>query len=253
MRRLAILTAGMTAALALAACGDDATSDPASGGSITVFAAASLSDAFTEVADRFEEANEDVSVELSFAGSSSLREQILGGAPADVFASADEADMDRLVEAGEVEPPEVFATNRLQIVVPAGNPAGVEGLDDFADPDLLIGLCAEEVPCGHLGREALGQAGVTPAPDTDEPDVRALLTKVEAGELDAGLVYVTDVVAAGDAVEGVDLPAEVDVVASYPIAATTRSEHPDAARRFIEFVLGAEGQAILERSGFERP
>ena len=253
MRRLAILTAGVTAALALAACGDDATSDPASAISITVFAAASLSDAFTEVADRFEAANEEVSVELSFAGSSSLREQILGGAPADVFASADEADTDRLLEAGEIQSPEVFATNRLQIVVPAGNPAGVEGLDDFADPDLLIGLCAEEVPCGHLGREALEQAGVTPSPDTDEPDVRALLTKVEAGELDAGLVYVTDVVVAGHAVEGIDLPAEVDVVASYPIAATTRSEHPDRARAFIEFVLGAEGQAILERSGFERP
>ena len=253
MRWLAILTAGATATLVLAACGDDATSDPSSAGSITVFAAASLSDAFTEVADRFEAVDGDVSVELSFAGSSSLREQILGGAPADVFASADEADMDRLVEAGEVESPEVFATNRLQIVVPAGNPAGVEGLEDLADPDLLIGLCAEEVPCGRLGRDALDAAGVTPAPDTDEPDVRALLTKVEAGELDAGLVYVTDVLAAGDAVEGIDLPAEGAVVASYPIAATTRSEHPEAVRAFIEFVLGAEGQAILERSGFERP
>lgn len=253
MRRLAILTAGVTATLALAACGDDTTSDPASAGSITVFAAASLSDAFTEVADRFEAADGDVSVELSFAGSSSLREQILGGAPADVFASADQADMDRLVEAGEVESPDAFAENRLQIVVPAGNPAGVDGVDDLADPDLLIGLCAEEVPCGYLGRKALADAGVTPSPDTDEPDVRALLTKVEAGELDAGLVYVTDVVAARDAVEGIDLPAEVDVVATYPIAATTRSAHPDAARAFIEFVLGAEGQAILERSGFERP
>lgn len=253
MRRLAILTAGVTATLVLAACVDDATSDPAVGGSITVFAAASLSDAFTEVADAFEASNDGVTVELSFAGSSSLREQILGGAPADVFASADEANMARLVEAGEVEASQVFATNRLQIVVPAGNPASVEGLDDFADPSLLIGLCAEEVPCGHLAREALDAAGVTASPDTDEPDVRALLTKVEAGELDAGLVYVTDVVAAGDAVQGIDLPAALDVVASYPIAATTRSRDPDAARAFIEFVLGAEGQAILERSGFEQP
>lgn len=252
MRRLAFLTAGVTLTFALAACGDDAASE-APGGSLTVFAAASLSDAFAEVTEAFEAAHGDVSVELSFAGSSSLREQILGGAPADVFASADTANMDRLAEAGEVEAPEVFARNRLQIVVPAGNPAGVEGLDDFADPALLIGLCAEEVPCGHLGREVLEAAGVTPSPDTDEPDVRALLTKVEAGELDAGLVYVTDVVAAGDAVQGIDVPAELDVAAAYPIAATTGAGHPVAARSFIEFVLGAEGQAILERSGFERP
>ena len=251
MRRLAILTAGMV--LAMAACDDDTASDSVSRTTITVFAAASLSDAFAELAEAYEAANEGVSVELSFAGSSSLREQLLAGAPADVFASANEANMDQVIEAGEVASAEVFVTNHLQIAVPAGNPAGIEGLDDFADGDLLIGLCAEEVPCGSLGRQALEAAGVTPAPDTEEPDVRALLTKVEAGELDAGLVYVTDVISSGDGVDGIDIPAEVDVVASYAIGTVTGSANPDAATAFVEFVGSVEGRAILERSGFGRP
>ncbi len=217
-----------------------------------MFAAASLSDAFTELAQAFEAAHEGTSVELSFAGSSSLREQILAGAPADVFASANVANMDEVIEAGEVGSATVFATNRLQIAVPAGNPAAVDGLADFADPDLLIGLCAEEVPCGVLGRQALDAAGVTPSPDTAEPDVRALLTKVEAGELDAGLVYVTDVLAAGGGVQGIDLPAEIDVSTSYTIGTVTGSGDADLAAAFVELVRSDEGQAVLERAGFER-
>jgi molybdate transport system substrate-binding protein len=159
--------------------------------------------------------------------------------------------MDQLVEAGEVDgTPEVFARNRLEIVVPAGNEAGVDGLDDFADPDLLIGLCAEEVPCGELGREALEGAGVTPAQDTDEPDVRSLLTKFEAGDLDAGIVYATDVRAAGDAVEGIEIPEEDNVIAECPIAALAGASEPAAAEAFVAFVLSAEGQAILASYGF---
>lgn len=222
-------------------------------GTVTVFAAASLTDAFAEVADAFEAENPGVSVELNFAGSSSLREQILEGAPADVFASANGSNMDQVIDAGEVESSDVFVTNSLQIVVPAGNPAGITGLDNFADTDLLIGLCAEEVPCGDFGRQALDAAGVTPAPDTNEPDVRALLTKVEAGELDAGLVYVTDVVSAGDGVEGIDLPEEFNVVASYPIGTVASSDNPTASSAFVAFVLSDEGQAILEEYGFGRP
>lgn len=236
----------LVGAVALAGCGDDDT------GSIRVFAAASLTDAFAEVAEAFEAANPGASVELAFAGSSSLREQILDGAPADVFASASESDMDQLVAAGEVDAPEVFATNRLQIVVPAGNPAGVTGLDDLADRRLLVGLCAVAVPCGELARRALAAAGVSPSPDTDEPDARALLTKVAAGELDVGLVYVTDVRSAGDRVDGIGIPGGLGATA-YPIGAVTGAGNPGLASAFVDFVLSDDGQAILAGHGFGRP
>lgn len=256
MRRLlAIVVTAAAATTTIAGCGDDRSAPDTTGpeDSIRVFAAASLTDAFTDVAAAFEDAHPGTSVELSFSGSSSLREQVLGGAPVDVFASANQSTMDQLIDASEVESSERFATNHLQIVVPAGNPAGVTGLADFARSDLLIGLCAEQVPCGELARQALEAADVTPSPDTDEPDVRSLLTKVEAGELDAGLVYVTDVVSAGDRVEGIDIPVEVDAVATYPIARIASSGNPTVAEAFIEFVLGDDGQAILRDLGFGRP
>jgi len=237
--------------VALAACGDDGGTVE---GEILVSAAASLTDAFAEVESAFEDANPDVDVVLNLGSSSSLREQILEGAPADVFASANTSNMDQLVEAGEVEgEPEIFVRNLLQIAVPAGNPAGITGLDDFGRDELLIGLCAEEVPCGDFAREALANAGVTPAIDTNEPDVRALLTKVEAGELDAGITYVTDVSSTGGSVDGVDIPEEQNVVADYPIAALTNAPNPEAAAAFVEFVLSDEGQAILAGYGFATP
>jgi molybdate transport system substrate-binding protein len=229
------------------------TGDPGLRGSITVLAAASLTDAFQEVGAAFEAAHPGTTVTFSFAGSSALREQILSGAPADVFASADPSTMDEVVDGGAAADPATFARNRLQIAVPAGNEARVTGLADFADDDLLIGVCADRVPCGRLGRQALARAGVTPAIDTNEPDVRSLLTKVAAGDLDAGLVYVTDVRSAGDAVEGVDIPAEENVVATYPIAALTDSAHPDVAAAFVEFVRSAAGQDLLASFGFEAP
>ncbi len=220
-------------------------------GSITVFAAASLTDAFGEMADTFEEEHPGTTVELNFGASSALREQILAGAPADVFASANTSNMDQLVEADAVEgEPEMFAANKLEIAVPPGNPGNVDGLDAFGNADLNIGLCAEEVPCGQFGREALANAGVTPAQDTDEPDVRSLLTKVEAGDLDAGLVYHTDVLAAGDEVEGVAVPEEFNVVAEYPLAAMSASGNAELASAFVEFVLSDAGQDILESYGF---
>jgi molybdate transport system substrate-binding protein len=216
-----------------------------------VFAAASLTDAFGEMASTFEDENPGTTVELNFGASSALREQILAGAPADVFASANTSNMDQLVDADAVQgEPEMFAANQLEIAVPAGNPGNVEGLDAFGNGDLNIGLCAEEVPCGQFGREALANAGVTPAQDTDEPDVRSLLTKVEAGDLDAGLVYHTDVLAAGDQVEGVEVPEDVNVIAEYPLAALSASDNAGGAAAFVEFVLSDEGQSILESYGF---
>jgi molybdate transport system substrate-binding protein len=247
--------------LLVAACGDDddgatTTSAPpadALEGEITVFAAASLTDAFEEVGQAFEAANPGTTVEFNFAGSSALREQILSGAPADVFASANTSNMDQVVDGGAAESSEPFAENELQIATPEGNPGGVTGLEDFANADLLIGLCAEEVPCGEFGREALANAGVTPSIDTNEPDVRSLLTKVEADELDAGIVYVTDVQSAGDTVEGIDIPTEDNVIATYPIAALTDAADSEVAEAFMEFVLSEEGQEVLASYGFSAP
>ncbi|CAN5691340.1 molybdate ABC transporter substrate-binding protein [soil metagenome] len=222
-------------------------------GTLTVLAAASLTDAFGALALLFELAHPGVIVELNFGPSSGLREQILNGAPADVFASADPSNMDQLVDAGAAPAPEVFATNQLQIAVPPGNPAGVSGLADFADDDLLVGLCAEEVPCGRFAREALANAGVTPALDTNAPDVRALLTQIESGDLDAGLVYRTDVLAAGDTVEGIDLPADQNVTADYPIARLSEAADVEVAEAFVAFVLSPDGRAILASFGFDEP
>jgi len=256
---------GVCLALALgAACADDGAGDASSGdaaagagpagtldGTVTVFAAASLTDAFTEAGERFSEQHPDVTVEFNFAGSSALREQILAGAPADVFASASSSNMDEVVEAGEVEgEPTVVVHNSLEIAVPPGNPGDVEGLDAFGDESLLIGLCAEDVPCGQFGREALAVAGVTPVHDTDEPDVRSLLTKIEAGELDAGIVYHTDVLSTDGGVEGIEIPDEHNVVADYPLAALARAGEPEVAGAFVDFLLSSEGREILESYGF---
>jgi molybdate transport system substrate-binding protein len=256
------LTALAALSLLAAGCGDDDEGAPAEtteavselSGTLLVFAAASLTDAFGEIGDAFTEANPDVTVEFNFAGSSALATQIQEAAPADVFASADTNNMQKVVDTGEVTAePAVFTTNILEIATPAGNPGGVDSLDDFANPDLLIGLCAEEVPCGRFGREALANAGVTPSIDTNEPDVRSLLTKVEAGELDAGIVYQTDVQSAGDTVEGVEIPTDVNVVATYPIAPIAAAANPDAAEAFVAFIQSGAGQDILGSYGFLQP
>ena len=243
-----IIVAAFSIAIVAVACGssdDDV---------VLVSAAASLTDVFTSLADAFEADNPDVDVVLNVAGSSSLREQILAGAPVDVFASASTATMAELVEAGLiVEPLVVFATTTMAIATPIGNPGGVTGLDDLADDDLLVGLCAPGVPCGDRAREVLASAGVTPAVDTNEPNVRALLTKIEEGELEAGITYVTDVVAADGRVEGVPIPDVHNVVAAYPIAVVTDAPNPSDADAFVHFVLSDQGRAILSSFGFEAP
>lgn len=254
MRRppLRILAVGSVLTVVAAGC-----ADPGGGGRngelVTVFAAASLTDAFGELATGFRTTAGGVAVELNVAGSTSLRTQILDGAPADVYASADTSTMAELVGAGVAADPVPFAANRLQVAVPPGNPAGVRGLADFADPQLLLGLCAEEVPCGSLARQALARAGVAPSIDTFEADVRSLLTKVRAGELDAGVVYRSDVLAAGDTVEGIDIPPEVNVTATYPIAVLTEAANPEGGALFMAHVLSSEGQAVLAAHGFAAP
>jgi molybdate transport system substrate-binding protein len=221
---------------------------------LLVFAAASLRDAIGQTEATFEVEYPEFDVLVNLASSSSLREQILEGAPADVFASANTANMDQVVEAGGVVGvPTIFVHNLLQVAVPAGNPAGITGLADFANPDLLIGLCAEEVPCGSLGRQTLANAAVTASIDTNEPDVRALLTKIEAGELDAGIVYVTDVLAAGGGVEGIDIPEDMNVVAEYPIVALRGGTNREAAAAFVTFVISAPGKALFADFGFQSP
>jgi molybdate transport system substrate-binding protein len=234
----------------LSACGG---SSGAQKTHLLVFAAASLTDAFDEVASAYEGAHPTADVEVSYAASSALREQILEGAPADVYASADPATMAEVVEAGMVAgTPRLFARNGMQIAVPVGNPAGIAGLDDLSRPDLLIGLCAPQVPCGILGREVLAEAGVVAAIDTEEPNVRALLTKIEAGELDAGLVYRTDVVSSAGVV-GIDVPPGFAVEARYPIAVLNGSGQAREAEAFVAFVLSEGGREILAAHGFEAP
>jgi molybdate transport system substrate-binding protein len=253
----------VVSAIILAACGgDDSTTQSAAGaggaepvtGSITVLAAASLTDAFGRLGKDFQAAHPDVKVTFNFAGSASLREQILAGAPADVFASANEANMTPVVGAGAVSGSATpFVTNKLEIAVPAGNPGKVAGLADFANAKLLIGLCAPEMPCGEFGREALSKAGVEPSVDTNETDVRSLLTKLEAGELDAGIVYRTDVLAAGDEVNGIEIPADDNVTAVYPIVRLSASRNPSTADAFVQYVLSAQGQSTLRGFGFGPP
>lgn len=221
---------------------------------LLVFAASSLTDAFTEIEAGFESVNPSIDVLINYAGSSALRSQIVDGAPAAVFASASGPIMDEVVEAGLIATtPEIFATNQLQIVVPAGNPGKVRGVADLSNPDLLVGLCAEGVPCGDFAREALARAGVEPSVDSFEPDVRALLTKVEAGELDAGIVYETDMNSAADGVEGIALAAEFNVLASYPIAVLLAAQDPGASQMFVDFVLSDDGQSVLQSHGFGPP
>lgn len=231
------------------------------GTTVDVSAAASLTDAFSELASRFEAANPGVDVALNTAGSSTLASQISEGAPADVFASANSIQMAVVVDTGRTaDDPVVFATNRLQIVVPSGNPAGVTGLADFADDDLLIGVCAPVVPCGAATMAAFDAAGLEPSPDTEEPDVRSLLAKVVAGDLDAGIVYVTDGAAAGADVETIDVPADLNEPIRYPMVTLVPSTGSSAdetvlglARSFVGYVLSDEGQRVLAGFGFGSP
>lgn len=224
-------------------------------GSILVSAATSLTDAFTELADGFAAANPGVEVAFNIDGSSALAAQLIEGAPADVFASADAANMARVSDQGlVVDEPQVFASNELVIVTQAGNPEGIGSLADLGDAG-VISLCEEEVPCGRYAAEALAAAGAT----VDESRVTrgqntgATLAAVAEGDAVAGIVYVTDARSAGDRVEAVTIPAEHNVVGRYPIGVLARSENVRAAEAFVSYVLGDEGQGVLARHGFLAP
>jgi molybdate transport system substrate-binding protein len=251
--RLAAMLA--MAALLLAGCGGRDDSGGGSGAGspaeIKVFAAASLTAAFNELGSQFTAANGGTKVTFNFAGSQALATQIQQGAPADVFASADTTNMDKVKDL--VGDPQVFASNVLQIVVETGNPKGVKGLDDLARGDLKVVLAAPDVPVGKYGQQALDQAGVTVKPVSQEDNVKAVVTKVSLGEADAGIVYVTDVTAGGGKVEGVDIPAEQNVVATYPIATVKASAAQDQAQAFMDLVRSAEGQQVLNKYGFLPP
>jgi molybdate transport system substrate-binding protein len=223
-------------------------------GTLNVFAAASLTAAFKAIGAAFEASRPGTRIAFNFAGSPTLVQQIKEGAPADVFASADEATMQKVVAAEAVAgTPQIFARNLLQIAVAKGNPEHITGLADLAKPGLVVVLCGDTVPCGRYALEAFTKAGVAPPAGSREPDVKAVLTKVALGEADAGIVYVTDVRAAADEVEGIELASDHDVSARYPIATLREAAHGETARAFIAFVLSDPGKAILGEYGFRAP
>ena len=216
---------------------------------VSVFAAASLADAFTELETAFETEHPDIDVIVNLAGSSALAAQIVEGAPADVFASADEANMERVAGLLD-EPATIFATNRLQIVTEAGNPLGVETLDDLSDPSILFVTSAPDVPIGRYSAEVLARASVDVRPVSFEESVKGIVTKVRTGEADAGIVYATDVIAAGSSVTGVAIADDYQVMARYPIARLTNRE---ASTMFVDFVLSTRGRSVLDDFGFGAP
>jgi len=250
---LTLLTA---LALVGTSCGSDsrgsASSTPT--GDITVFAAASLTAAYTEVGDAFEAANPGTNVAFSFAASSDLATQIDQGAPADVYASADQTNMNELVDAGNsAGDPQVFATNSLQIIVEKGNPKSITTLADLAKDGVIYVTCAPEVPIGEYAAQVLTNASVAVTPASLEDNVKGIVTKVTAGEADAGIVYTTDVIAAGADAQGVDIPAGVNVIAQYPVVVAKTAPNPAGAQAFVDFVLGDHGRQILAKYGFANP
>jgi molybdate transport system substrate-binding protein len=221
---------------------------------LTVFAAASLTEVFTELEPRFEEVHPGVDVVFNFGASSDLAQQIVNGGPADLFAAANPSTMQTVVGAGLVEgEPTVFATNVLQIVTPPGNPAGITSFADLARPDLQVVVCAPQVPCGAAVERIEQVTGVRLSPVSEEPDVKSTLGKVATGNADAGLVYATDVSATGDSVQGIEFPEAAQAVNDYPIAVIADGPAADLGRAFQELVTGADGRAVLGSAGFGSP
>jgi molybdate transport system substrate-binding protein len=248
--RLAAVLAAAALGLAAGRGGGGGGAGRASPAEIKVFAAASLTAAFTELGRRYTAA-QGTKVTFNFAGSQALATQIGQGAPADVFASADLDNMAKVKDL--VATPQSFASNRLAIVVEQGNPRGIRTLDDLAGGDVKVVLAAREVPAGRYAKQVLDRAGVKVTPVSQEDNVKAVVAKVSLGEADAGIVYATDVAAGGARVEGVDIPREQNVVATYPIATVKAGKAQDAAQAFMDLVLSGQGQQVLHRYGFLPP
>jgi molybdate transport system substrate-binding protein len=249
-RALALLCSLTPLALAGTACSDDA--GGADEQTLTVFAAASLTEAFTTLEEAYEKDHEGVDVVLSFGSSTTLAEQVTEGAPADVLATADEVSMGIVVDADLTDgDPVPLASNTLTVVTPPGNPGDVTAVQDLGSVAYVV--CAEEVPCGAAAADVLRNAKVTRPPASFEADVKAVLAKVTLGEVDAGLVYVTDAVAAGDDVDRIDIPAELNVVNPYYVAAVADSDHQDLADDWIALVTSQAGLRVLADAGFGPP
>lgn len=224
-------------------------------GSITVSAGASLTEAFTQMGTDFQKANPGTTVTFNFGSSATLVQQIQGGAPVDVFASADGANMQKVVSGGQVTvEPTVFAANELTIVVKKGNPKSVKSMADLAKLD-VVSLCADTVPCGKYAQQALTQAGVTldPAKVTKGADVKATLSAVSAGDADAAIVYTTDAKSAGSSVQAVRIPAWLNVYAIYPIAPLAASSNQALAKAWVKYTVSPAGQKTLQSYGFLPP
>lgn len=264
-----LLAAAVTGAMLLAGCGSDtptgatptpAASSAASGsageitGTVTVFAASSLKKSFDALAETFRAAHPGVTVSLSYDGSSALATQLTSGAPADVFASADEKNMKTVTDAQlTADEPTLFASNTLQIAVKPGNPKGIKGLADLAKTDVATVLCAPQVPCGRAAATALTAAGVTVVAVSEQDNVSSVVTQVSEGDADAGLVYRTDVAANTGKIEGVDFPESSGAVNRYPIVALKGASNAAGARAFVDLVAGPDGQQVLAHNGFVTP
>lgn len=258
-RAAARTSAAGLALVALAGCGSSTspagpgTSSSTVTGTITVLAAASLRTTFTQLAETFEQAHPGTTVRLSFGPSSGLAQQVVRGAPADVLASASAATMTTVTRAGAASDPRTFAVNRMQVAVPPDNPARIGSLPDLARPGVKVALCQQQVPCGALALTVLQHARLDVTPVSEEADVGSVLTKVQLGEVDAGVVYVTDVRAAGGRVRGVAIPDVVNASTSYPIAVLKASANPATAQAFVDAVLAPAGRQVLAAAGFAAP
>ncbi len=269
MRRFALTMAAL-AAIAVAGCSSGSSSSTASGsgssssppassspaaatGTITVFAASSLKESFTQLGKQFEAAHPGDTVNFSFGASSTLATQITSGAPADVFASASTKNMDQVVTAGDASGPQNFAKNIMEVAIPPSNPGYVTSVTDLAKSPVKVALCQPAVPCGVVAAKVFKNAGITVKPVTLQPDVKSVLTQVELGNVDAGVVYVTDVMAAGAKVKGVTIPAGDEASTVYPIATISNSKYQSIAQAFVAYVLSSAGQQVLTAAGFEKP
>lgn len=263
---LAALVVAGVSAVALAACssgntpGTTSPSSSAGGaatvaitGTVNVFAAASLQESFTTLTKQFEAAHPGVTITPNFGASSALATGITQGQPADVFASASQTTMDAVVKAGGAASSIPFAKNVGEIVVPAANPAGIAAVADLAKAGVKVAVCQAQVPCGGIATTVFANVKITVTPVSQEADVKAVLTKVSLGEVDAGIVYVTDVKSAGGKVKGIEIPADVNASTTYPIAALTKAANPAAAKVFVDYVLSQEGMAVLTAGGFASP